>query len=345
MKLFKSTRMKKLLFIASIVIAAFLFASCEGPAGPAGLNGIDGIDGENGEVACLVCHNDANLYNKKSQFARSSHAAGMVDEERLGAWSSSCVNCHTSIGFIDFVKGLEPIATTAPNGGFECTTCHDVHATFSLDDYALRITAAAPFVAANTVTADFGTSNLCASCHQNRTAAPVADANGNFRITSVHYGPHHGPQANLVYGLGFGEVAGTMTYPAAGSSKHWTENAKCTTCHMGEHQSGTGDHTFKPTVKSCNDCHNATETDFDYGNVQTATIAQLNELRDLLVAQGVMGGDEVEGYHVVPGTYTILQSQAYFNWIGVTEDRSLGVHNPKYIEALLTNTINALKVK
>jgi len=45
----------------------------------------------------------------------------------------------------------------------------------------------------------------------------------------------------------------------------------------------------------------------------------------------------------VVGTYPMAHAQAFFNWIGLEEDRSLGVHNPQYVNALLTNSIEALK--
>ena len=47
-------------------------------------------------------------------------------------------------------------------------------------------------------------------------------------------------------------------------------------------------------------------------------------------------------YTVNVGTFPMVQAQAYFNWIGLTEDRSEGVHNPKYVKALLANTLEAL---
>jgi hypothetical protein len=52
--------------------------------------------------------------------------------------------------------------------------------------------------------------------------------------------------------------------------------------------------------------------------------------------------EEDEAYEPIVGTYPMAQAQAFFNWIGLTEDRSLGVHNPRYVEALLTNSIDAI---
>ena len=42
------------------------------------------------------------------------------------------------------------------------------------------------------------------------------------------------------------------------------------------------------------------------------------------------------------GRRVLIDEQAFFNWIGLEEDRSLGAHNPAYFEALLDNSIEAL---
>jgi hypothetical protein len=224
-----------------------------------------------------------------------------------------------------------------------------------------------------TTTMDLGgSSNLCAVCHQSRRPEPNVDKPGDeYRITSTHYGPHHGAQSNVVAGVGFAEIEGSVSYPT--SSKH-LEMASCTGCHMAafgenefEDEDGElddfaqGGHSFIPSVKACNDCHGTTDTNFNYGGVQTEVHEMLVELRDLLVEAGVveLGEEElyelneetgeielvvhVEGYHPVPGTYPMIQVQAFFNWVGLEEDRSMGVHNPKYVKALLRNSIEAME--
>ena len=66
-------------------------------------------------------------------------------------------------------------------------------------------------------------------------------------------------------------------------------------------------------------------------------------LRDRLVELGVVEYvTEDEAYEPIVGTYPMIQAQAFFNWIGLEEDRSLGVHNPAYVNALLDNTLEAL---
>ena len=105
---------------------------------------------------------------------------------------------------------------------------------------------------------------------------------------------------------------------------------------------GTGGHTFNPNINNCTTCH-AGATDFDIGGTMTDIAAQLDVLEGLLVAQGVIEedvsvefeldpetGDIVEvlksdGFHPVVGTHTMARAQAFFNWVGLLEDRSFGV--------------------
>jgi hypothetical protein len=62
------------------------------------------------------------------------------------------------------------------------------------------------------------------------------------------------------------------------------------------------------------------------------------QLGVLLEAAGIYNPASTSGY-AIPGTYTNKIAGAYWNWISITEDRSLGVHNPKFVERILDNTI------
>ena len=200
------------------------------------------------------------------------------------------------------------------------------------------------FIFDETVTADFENGNLCVNCHQSRRAEPNIESPGDtYNITSTHYGPHHGAQGNTVYGAGIAEIAGNIAYPAPGSFAHM--EVGCTGCHMGEYdaEEGTGGHTYSPTILACTSCHGDLE-DFDYNGAQTEVEELLVELRDVLVAKGVLEYVEADGaYEPVVGEHRMVEAQAFFNWIGLEEDRSLGVHNPKYVIALLKNSIQAVE--
>ncbi|MCP4458427.1 MAG: hypothetical protein GY816_10460 [Cytophagales bacterium] len=352
--------------LAMIALALFFVVGCEGPMGPEGADGTDGIDGN---LTCLECHSEGNIQTVKEQFYQSVHSAGEVAVDYAGG-RASCAQCHSNEGFVEFASNGEVLENIAAPTPWECSTCHGLHETFEEIDYALRLDDPIAFIFDASVTADFGNGNLCANCHQSRAAEPnVSNPGSDFEITSSHYGPHHGAQSNVLYGAGFAEIVGSQTYPAAGVSTHFT-GASCTSCHMGEYTNvpdvgwGSGDpalggHTFNPNVEACVVCHTSA-TDFDYASIQTTVQAQLDELKALLLAQGVIeeGFDEFyevdpdtgevilvvesDGFHPHTGTYTMAQAQAFFNWTGLNEDRSVGVHNPDYVKALLTNSIEAI---
>jgi hypothetical protein len=340
------------------VVCAFLATSCvkEGPMGPAGADGSDGqdgMDGMDGNVSCLACHNSDNLESIQGQFAMSAHSAGAIAVDYAGS-RASCAPCHSHEQFVQYAE-LGSVAGDITNPtAWKCNNCHGLHETFETTDYALRLDE--PVVAAfdNSTVLDMkGNGNLCANCHQTRTPSPVdeeqLDRNGNvidvagnglYEITSEHYGPHHGPQANLLAGVGFAEIDGSVDYPAAGGSFHLNEQASCTGCHMGEFGQASGGHSWIPSLNSCNECHQT--EDYNYGGRQSDVAAKLIQIREKLVEFGVIAGDEEHGFHPVVNKHPLVLAQAYFNWIGILEDRSLGVHNPQYINALLINTLEAL---
>ncbi|MFY9153308.1 MAG: hypothetical protein WAO52_14930 [Prolixibacteraceae bacterium] len=344
----KLKNISRLLLMASVIL--FLAPSCvkEGPMGPAGADGVDGKDGANGadgQVTCLVCHSGTNMAEKKAQFAMSEHSVGAIAVDYAGG-RASCAQCHSHEGFIQWAEFGKVAGDITDPSAWKCSTCHGLHQTFEAKDYAFRVSGPAKLYPDNTKTKTLdvkGNSNLCATCHQARVYEPnIATPGETFKITSTHYGPHHGPQGNIVAGIGFAEIPGSVAYPVAGSSKH-LEQASCTGCHMATFTAKQGGHSFIPSVDACNKCHGATLTDYNYGGVQSDVKAKLDQLRDKLVELGVVEYIEADAaYEPKVGTYPMIQAQAYFNWIGITEDRSEGVHNPKYVKALLTNTLEAL---
>ena len=98
-------------------------------------------------------------------------------------------------------------------------------------------------------------------------------------------------------------------------------------------------HTFEPDVDNCQTCHADLE-DFDRNGVQTEVEAMLEELHELLVAEGLL----TEEGHPVVGLYPEAQAWALWNYIFVAEeDGSLGVHNSKYTIDLLEASIAAFE--
>ncbi len=330
--------------VLSGFLIVFLAASCvkEGPMGPPGEDGIDGIDGEDGHVTCLACHSSNSIETIQAQFAMSVHVAGMNAVDYAGG-RAACAKCHSHEGFVQYAEFGQVAGNITNPTAWKCNTCHGIHEEFEVSDYALRLNDPVEAIFNEEVTLDLlGNNNLCANCHQSRRPEPLVSNPGEetFRITSTHYGPHYSTQANVVAGMGLAEIEGSVAYPDAGSNYHLNEQASCNGCHMGDFTSGSGGHTWIPSVQSCNTCHET--EDFNFGGRQTDVAAKLDQIKAKLLEFGVIEGDEEHGYHPVPGTYPMILVRAFFNWEGIYKDRSYGVHNPRYVNALLVNTLEAL---
>lgn len=333
--------MKNTIKILSIAFLAGAFLmSCEGPEGAPGTDGTDGIsgvDGVDGNAVCLDCHNSTTQDLVAEQYYESVHAAGGA--VGYAGSRNDCAKCHSNEGFLETQHtGMDTTATgfDLPTA-IQCETCHDFHETLDFTDsvnvdYALRTrTAVALLMDDGATTLDFGNnSNLCANCHQPRTDTPVDPGTGFLEITNKRFGPHHGPQSTVVAGIKGYEVAGTVAYP---SSDHAHKAGACTQCHMNEQN-----HSMEADIDACKVCHDDI-TDFDYNNVQTDIAAKLAILEIALDDAGLF---DASGY-MVPGTYGIDTVGAFYNFKTVQEDRSMGIHNPPYILALLQNSIEALQ--
>ncbi len=328
----------RLLTVATLLL--FVIPSCvkEGPPGMDGIDGTDGQDGLDGEdgadgtAFCMDCHSTTVVEPIETALASSLHVTGTSWAYAGGR--ESCSRCHSNEGFIAYLMG-DTVTSTNP---LSCDACH-THGdmpTFQDEDgnpVFVRTTDPVTLIIDPTMTIDYeNASNLCANCHQPRTAAPTPDADGNFTITSTHYGPHHGPQATLLMGIGLYKFDGSSTVPGVGAATHAT--AGCTVCHMYE-----GAHTFaEPYLAACNQCHSSA-TDFDINGKQTEIEELMTTLAGILVTNGVLGEDG----HVITGTYPVNVARGFYNYIAVEEDKSMGAHNPAYVIAILENTIEALQ--
>lgn len=234
-------------------------------------------------------------------------------------------------GVVVYSNNPEPFVSA-----ITCTTCHSDHKSFDFEndgnDLALRALDPVSLMTDGTII-DYGDgSNTCINCHQPRRTAPIDDGAGMFTVTSTHWGPHHGPQSTVLEGIQGVLIAGTETYPSAGSAAHRT-GSTCVSCHMGESTDGTdGIHTWVPTENACITCHPNGSPPADFLASDMATLA------GLLETVGIVQDD-----HPVKGTYTILEAGAAWNYLTILEDASGGVHNPKYAKALIKNSVQALQ--
>lgn len=325
------------LFIC-LFAAAMFFASCEGPEGP---------PGEDGTAVCSECHDNSQLIvTKEVQYHASTHFTG-GNFERNG---SSCAPCHTSQGFLEVVETGEmatnmDVTDPAPPN---CYTCHNIHDTYTSDDWNLTKTDAVNFWIAEG-TYDAGSSNLCAQCHQSRVPNPLPEVGGSdVTISSPYWGVHHGPQSNIIAGIGGYEISGSTAYENSAHTSAIDEG--CVTCHMAEaYGDQAGGHQMGMTysyhghdvvnLAGCTSCHSdesALETKIETTQTEIETL--LASLADKLVTAGALSATN----GTVPGTYSANVAGALMNYRLVEEDRSGGVHNYKYAKALLENSIASI---
>ena len=308
---------------------------------------------------CGQCHGAATHHVKSSEWGNSLHA--VTTRDAAGAGRESCVGCHTSNGFVARIQGTTPPDTTY--NPINCQACHEPHGetTPSANAHLVRTLNSVTLKDGTTVT-NAGMGTLCMNCHQSRqTAATYAATTPG----SSHFGPHHGPQADMLEG-----VNGFTYDKTIPSSAHadMVENT-CVACHMQTVDAAdpalglVGGHTFKPgfsgnatipakdLVAVCQTCHGPDVTSFNFPlmdydgdgvieGVQTEVQHLLDQLAVLLPPVGQAKSDIS-----IDATWTQPQLEAAYNYEFVKSDGSLGIHNTAYAVGLLKASINNLTKK
>ena len=348
--------MKRFTFL-TFLTAAFLFSvlvitSCtkEGPAGKDGVDGAvgltgprgeAGVDGTDGTAGCILCHTggtEQGMFAQVNQWEHSIHALGGNFERNTG----DCATCHTSQGFLANLAGTyDGVGISNPNP-INCYTCHNIHKTFTPADLGFTATAGVELMVGGDVF-DFGKGNLCANCHQARSLAADLVIDGPDVVVGSRYGGHHGPQANILAGSGLFEFGGSATISP---NTHQAVENGCVTCHMADaYGTQAGGHSMGMTYEyhsalavwpaGCLECHtSADDLHADVEAVQEEVEELMAELQAALNTAGIMSGATQK-----TGTFPANIAAAYVNYQLIEEDRSKGVHNPKYVIGILKNTI------
>jgi hypothetical protein len=327
---------KTLVLLGILIVAAAVITACgtPGPQGEPGPAGPPGPAPSAAELSCTECHNDTTLiWSKEAQFReRSVHGTG---EAFIRGEGTDCAGCHGTEGAKARINaGLPPhdpsvvgVTNVSP---FDCRTCHNIHTTYTKDDFSLT-GGEEPVVLERTGgTFDGGKGNLCANCHQVRNPLPVA-VDGNIEVTSSRFGPHYGIPAPML--LGEGGSGGVSGSP--GPHYKIVENT-CVACHMGDERN----HTYEPAVARCQTCHEGAK-DFNVNGVQTEIQAMVDELHAIFVKKGML--DPETDLWIVPATYPQAVASAMWNYKFVVYDKSMGVHNPAFTRALLQQALDALE--
>ncbi len=238
-----------------------------------------------------------------------------------------------------------------------CFTCHAPH-----EKGNLELRTEAPYTLKNGVVFDHGAANLCANCHHSRTALATDLGSSDSLTLSSRFGPHHGPQADMLQGTHGYQFSG-YTYT---TTTHATQvSDACVGCHMGnpaQHDGyNVGGHSFNmrytahdgteyTLIGVCAPCHSR------YGE---SGVAQFDDFKPRDInGDGTVEGVQTEFDHLADSLGVLLakvinsstglfkstkvsreQAGAAYNYRTYLEDRSRGIHNPKYFEGLLKSSI------
>jgi len=293
-------------------------------------------------------------------------------------------------GHINYLSRGRPTqityAGTSAIGRIHCSTCHafssanDPHVVGryaagqaplrvagGIDDEAYIEKSSAVATEPQGTPLKYRAANTCIFCHKSRTDVRLAFGASNA-IANTRFGPHQGPQSDLLSGKGAYEFAGE-TY---GTARHSTIPDACVSCHMAPvaANGNVPDHTMKASIASCktSGCHTSyTGTSFDIDNGQTSVREALTELQDLLDRAGLLTRSSEPPYAALsdeaktdgqfhldmsrPGStpdggnasLDAVRAGILYNYLLVARGRDFGAHNPRYTKQILFDSISRLK--
>ena len=353
--------------------------SCHGPAGAHLGNTSDNRITVTFEPdVCAYCHESGTNHIIAREFRAAAHATNTLDGvviNESGAGREACVRCHTGKGFAQFADGI-PTSDPYFDSGFypiTCAGCHDPHNAdnqFQLRKLTATLVYPNSTTPASPSTVDVtnaGLGTLCINCHQSRTEANAAIAGVGTTAVNNRFGPHHGPQGDILVGNNMLELSGVSLTKSNHIGK--TVDA-CVTCHMYNlnriDTNGklilSGGHSFEMStpdgvdnMEACAQCHgNTLGTGFDQATFVYNGKGDLD-------GDGVTNGLQVEVKGMIakimaqmPKTstgaitpskdWTKDQLSAYWNALTAQEDKSNGIHNPKYVVSALLGAYKLLGI-
>lgn len=306
---------------------------------------------------CGYCHDAMTHHVKNYEWDTSMHANPTAYP--TGPGREGCVECHSGIGFVqthDPDYADEEISTDA--APISCAVCHDPHNA----DNPHQVRAMGDVELGNgvVVSADeAGMGALCMNCHKSRQNA------SEYAVEyHSHFGPHHGPQSDLLKGTGGYEYEGVV-YAAFSPHMKLTGDS-CVSCHMSATPAdapsrSVGGHSFRMSAAAgllenvtedventavCSACHGDVPSfnylakgDYDGDGEQEGIQDEIHGLLALVGKQLPPYGDEA---FTVTEEYNTEELKAAYNCTFIEEDKSGGVHNPKYSVQLLQSSYHAM---
>ena len=289
---------------------------------------------------------------------------------------NGCSPCHSGSGFVEWVKEGRPVdelglpsgTTILPEAtNISCAVCHDPHDATNIHQLRFEDTQLGD---GTPITMElYGTGAACMQCHRSRRYA--IEYASDVENASSHYGAHHGPQADMLIGANAPDYG--IQFP---SSPHAVAGGNsCNDCHMaGELADPNGNinlvggHSWNMNDAEGNDfvesCSSGSQCHGNIGNSFKDKKMYINNNADL-DGNGVAEGLQIEIHglmeqlseflpHDENGNVSITEDNADslaltpeimrggYVYIWIEEDRSLGIHNPRFTFSMLKAAIEEL---
>ena len=298
---------------------------------------------------CGQCHDSAPYHTKNTEWNLSKHA--VATRYPTGEGRESCVGCHSGIGFIDRIDGVALAERRTEWEAIVCATCHDPHE--GKNPHQLRRVDDVTLMNGAKIT-EGGNGRICMNCHIARR-----DANSYVTKYSSHFGPHYGPQTDMLAGTNAIEYGKKI--PSSGHL--YAVPDSCATCHMQTLGKGdpanhlAGGHTYKvkwdkgtpgdPSddvglVNACVQCHGPVESlnfarqDYNGDGIVEGVQTEVEKvMQDLAMLLPPLNEPKV----AVTADYTPAQLKAAYNYLFVQDDKSKGVHNTAYAVGIMKASI------
>ncbi|MFA6457052.1 MAG: hypothetical protein WCW40_09545 [Bacteroidota bacterium] len=332
-----------------------------------GGNGLVYFEGFKPDLLCSECHtpdkDSFQIIEKKWQWSVSKHSESTIGFEP----GISCTECHTTEGFFQKINGL-PLTIDINTTPVGCFACHSPH---KKGDFSLRRTDPvllfSNFIGVSRFSFDYGKGNLCAKCHRPRAVMSQLDpgkssaANDSIVITTSRWFSHYGVQSQMLMGKGGYEWQNgpVPIIQSAHTSASQIKSDGCIVCHMATGQNNSsGGHTMNLTTVNQGSteylttgcvipaCHPSPMTTFDDNGKITEIRKNLDTLKILLSQRHWLDTLTMTVKASTAAPLVISPSNkagALWNYFLVANDGSEGIHNAKYANSLLRNSIAKMR--
>ncbi|HZK24309.1 MAG TPA: ammonia-forming cytochrome c nitrite reductase subunit c552 [Oscillospiraceae bacterium] len=304
------------------------------------------------------CGGDTKEQDSTSQDGSKKQAGDNVDIKALTAqWVESkhsnillspaqrdeCVVCHDGGAFAENITEVAAIERDFFIS-VDCRACHTGQGADLMEEGKVTIPTAEKVQG--------GSGAVCMFCHNSRTAPNIEDENRSA--------PHYSSQADLATGTGGMRLEG---FDYGNTSAHVNIDDSCVGCHLLETEGGYASHSFKvdKVEAACGQCHqdindlNLTAAgDYDGDGQEEGFQTEVEGLLALLqaaVGEELAGGSFESGHGAVvfkDAEGAALDEvpkemyQAGYNYLLISSDGSLGIHNPTLTVQLLQQSYKGL---